>query len=335
MNKRTDRIRSLFAQQPAEMLSADNNTEAARVSAGSVRAMKDVFSGIEVENEALRQKLAASDIVVDLDPALIDPSPVGDRFTVTDDPSYEALKLSIREHGQEIPILVRPHPTATGRYQTSYGHRRVQVARDLGMPVKAVVRDLDDAALVVSQGLENCAREDLSFIERAMFAARLEDAGHARAIVQQALAIDRAEASKLISVARAVPGDIILKIGKAPKIGRGRWQELADCATDADAVGRMRATLDRPANAVRTSDEKFALVLSAARRSSAAAHESGAAVTIATPDGQVIAKVAHSGREITMRFDRGTREAFAAHLMAELPALYAAFDGRAPRRKSR
>ena len=46
------------------------------------------------------------------------------------------------------------------------------------------------------------AREDLTFIERAVFAMHLEDAGHDRSVVQEALSIDRAEASKLVSVAR-------------------------------------------------------------------------------------------------------------------------------------
>ena len=59
MNKRTDRIRSLFAQQPVVPLSVDNKLqESARVASGSVRAVKDTLSGIERENEELRQQLA-------------------------------------------------------------------------------------------------------------------------------------------------------------------------------------------------------------------------------------------------------------------------------------
>jgi ParB family transcriptional regulator, chromosome partitioning protein len=42
--------------------------------------------------------------------------------------------------------------------------------RDLGQPVRALVRDFDDAALVMAQGQENGARRDLSFIEKANFA---------------------------------------------------------------------------------------------------------------------------------------------------------------------
>ena len=60
--------------------------------------------------------------------------------------------------------------------------------------MKAIVRALSDDELIIAQGVENSAREDLSFIERAVFALRLETAGRNRVVIQQALAIDRAEA---------------------------------------------------------------------------------------------------------------------------------------------
>ncbi|MGO4611618.1 ParB/RepB/Spo0J family partition protein, partial [Variovorax sp. 2RAF20] len=72
------------------------------------------------------------------------------------------LVEQIREHGQQVPILVRPHPQAKGRYQVAYGHRRLAAAKKLGLSVRAVVRDLTDDQLVVSQGQENSARTNLS-----------------------------------------------------------------------------------------------------------------------------------------------------------------------------
>ena len=87
---------------------------------------------------------------------------------------------AIRITGQQVPILVRPHPEIEGRYQIAYGHRRARAARELGRPVRAVVRQMSDAELVVAQGQENSARRDLSFIERALYAAKLERAGFDR-----------------------------------------------------------------------------------------------------------------------------------------------------------
>jgi ParB family chromosome partitioning protein len=81
--------------------------------------------------------------------------------------------------------------------------------------------------LAVAQGIENAARQDLSWIERALFAKRMEDAGVKSRDVQAALSIDRAELAKLRGVGAVVPVDLIEAIGRAPKIGRPRWQELA------------------------------------------------------------------------------------------------------------
>lgn len=55
MSKRTDSIRSMFAAPQTEMLSADNKPVILpRLSAGSVRSLRDTFSDVEKENEALK-----------------------------------------------------------------------------------------------------------------------------------------------------------------------------------------------------------------------------------------------------------------------------------------
>lgn len=192
----------MFAAKPEEALSTDNKHPPARVSSGAVRSLKDTFSGVEKDYQELREKLAGGTVAIEIDPATVDPSPLADRFSDGDPQSFELLKQSIAERGQEIPILVREHPSEPGRYQSAYGHRRVRVLRELGRPVKAYVKILTDEDLVVAQGIENSAREDLSFIERAVFAMRLEEGGFKRAVVQAALSIDRAEASKLVAVGR-------------------------------------------------------------------------------------------------------------------------------------
>ena len=99
----------------------------------------------------------------------------------------------IREHGQQVPILVRPKPNERrpiSRSPTVIVDLRA--ARDLGRNVRAVVRDLSDEQLVVAQGQENSARTDLTYIERARFAARLEDRKFSREIIMAALNVDKA-----------------------------------------------------------------------------------------------------------------------------------------------
>ena len=135
---------------------------------------------------------------------------------------------SIRLNGQQVPILVRPHPEKQGSYQTAYGHRRLRAAARVGKPVQAIVRDLTDVQLVLAQGKENTERRDLSFIERAFFARNLVERGFDRGLVQDALSLDKAEMSRFLQVAAAVPAPIVRAIGPAPKIGRPRWVRLAE-----------------------------------------------------------------------------------------------------------
>ncbi len=326
MSRRTDTIRSLFTQPPSPALSADNNApEPRRVAAGAVRSMKETFSDIERENETLRARIAGGEQVVEIEPALIDPSPFADRFTQEDDASFEALKQSIAESGQEIPVLLRAHSAAPGRYQTAFGHRRIRAARVLGRPVKAIVRALSDDELIIAQGVENSAREDLSFIERAVFALRLAAAGRNRAVIQQALAIDRAEASKLISVAKAVPDDLIQAIGKASKIGRGRWQEFADALRDKAALKRAQVAAATPTFVKASSDERFARALAAARRHVTGKPPRHPVVEIRDPTGQAIAEIRASERDVKVTLAKHTGSVFAQFLTARLPELFEEF----------
>ncbi len=327
MSKRTDTIRTLFARAPAPVLSADNTVpEPRRVAAGPVRSMQETFTDVERENEVLRATLAGTEHVVEIDPESIDPSPFADRFETSDDPSFEALKQSIAERGQEIPVLLRPHGAAPGRYQTAFGHRRIRAARLLGLKVKAIVRALDDDALVIAQGVENAAREDLSFIERALFALRLESGGRSRTIIQQALAIDRAETSKLIAVARAVPDSLARAIGKAPKIGRGRWQELAEALQDRAARSRAQAAATAPDFAAADADARFLRVLRAAKLADDTPTSASAVISVRDARGGDVAEIRASARDVKLRLARTDGAAFAQFLAARLPALIEAFQ---------
>jgi ParB family transcriptional regulator, chromosome partitioning protein len=324
MSKRTDTIRTLFAEPRSEMLSADNTPPLPRVSSGSVRSLKETFSGVERENEELREKIATGAVVLEVDPNLVDPSFIADRFEKGDDARFEALKASIRQRGQEVPILIREHPEAPGRYQSAYGHRRVRAARELGIRVKAILRSLGDEDLVVAQGVENSARDDLSFVERACYAANLESAGFDRTIIQEALSIDRAEASKLIAVARSVPHDVIAAIGRAPKVGRGRWQSLADAIKNPGAAKRARTAISQPGFADRETDLRFVSVLSAVRRSRG---EPPAVGSVVTASGEHLARLDQSERELKITIDRRRNAGFATFLVEQLPGLFETFVG--------
>lgn len=217
---------------------------------------------------AVSESIAAlkSRAVVDLDPNLISAGGLSDRIEHNDE-DHKRLMASLKEYGQQVPILVRPHPTEVDRYQIVYGRRRVLALRDLGLSAKAMIRDLDDRALVMAQGQENATRRDLSFIEKCNFARQMQDAAYDRKAICDALNVDKTLVSRMLSVTDAVPVTLIEMIGAAPSIGRERWIKFAtamrDVQTDADSLIDLivaHPTID-------TSDARFELAAdSVARR---------------------------------------------------------------------
>lgn len=188
-------------------------------------AAKSLSASIDELAKQAAQKLDG-EAIIELDPANLDVSFVADRLPETDDEEYQELLDAIRERGQDSPILVRPHPETSDRYMIVFGHRRARVARELGIKVKAVIKPLADLEHILSQGQENSARANLSFIERVFFAARLESLGFEREAIQAALTVDYQTLSKMLTIPKAIPEHILLAIGPAKGIGRDRWLEL-------------------------------------------------------------------------------------------------------------
>lgn len=273
--------------------------------------------------EEIEQKLVEGRVIVELDPAEIDGSFVRDRMEGSEEQNT-AFREMIREHGQAVPILVRPKPNPVDGYEVAFGHRRLRAARELGIKVRAVVRNLTDEQLVVAQGQENSGRTDLTFIERARFAASLEDRMFSREIIMAALSIDKAALSRLISVASRVPLDIIEAIGPAPSFGRVRWQELMDLL---DQEGnRKRAYEIVGENSFRRldTDKRFEALHSRLKDKPVRNRpESWSAV-----DGTRAARVARSGKRLTMIFDDRVAPAFGDFVKDRLQSLFDEYKAR-------
>lgn len=186
-------------------------------------AAKTVVRSIEDLAENTK-KLMEGEVIVELDPRSLVVSSVADRLS-DDGDEYQELKQAIKESGQSTPILVRPIGDGQ-RYMVVFGHRRRKIAEELGVPVKAIVKKLDDITSAIAQGQENSARSNLSFIERAYFAQNLIAAGMTKDVVRSSLAIDEAMLSKMLSVVEIVPAPIIKVLGASKKIGRDKWLSL-------------------------------------------------------------------------------------------------------------
>lgn len=193
------------------------------------------------------------DSILSLDPAKVDRSPYQDRFENDEDAEaeLEILKISIATEGQKIPVLVRPHPSKPDHYQLAYGHRRLSAIKSMMsdaerpeiIKIKAYVRDLTDRQLIEEQALENGVRENLTWIELAMWAVQLKEAGLSHRAICPVLGLSEAAVSHLFRVTSVVPSDIIYAIGRARLVGRPKWTALADLLKDESKVEAVRSML--------------------------------------------------------------------------------------------
>lgn len=287
------------------MAEPDKGDEApARVDAAKPRYTKGAIGAVSRSIEDLKRRS-----VIEVDARMIDPAGLKDRLD-PDDPDLAALTESIRSYGQQVPVLLRPNPNDPERYQVVYGRRRVAALRALGQPIKALIRDLDDQALVLAQGQENSARKDLTFIEKANFARQMRDAGYDRKIICDALAMDKTLISRLLSVADRVPVRLIEAIGSAPNIGRDRWLALADKVKDRDLVDQAKGD---------SSDARFEAVMTALRPPKA---------KVKTPklvkgaDGHVVAEVMRKAGKTTLTLPARTADGFDDWLVENLSEIH-------------
>ena len=291
-------------------------------SKGAVGAMSKALAQITSDREAGARPAAD---IIEIDTALIVESSFRDRLEEVGG-DREALVASIREAGQQVPILVRPHASEPGRYQIAYGHRRVAALRELGRPVRALVRPLTDAELIVAQGAENNARKDLSFIERAHFAATLEQRGVDRATIMAALSVDKTELSRLISVTRSIPLDLIEKVGPAPKAGRRRWMDLAErIEPDAAAEEARRVAASDRFKALPDSDSRFLAIFAAVAPSRGSRLKP---VIWKDEDGRNLARVERADGRFTLSIDETLEPSFGDYLLEQLPEILASFRRR-------
>lgn len=209
---------------------------------------------------ALQGSLSA---IRELDPSLIDdwgPKDRLDGFTAVnsedDGDGFETLKSSIKDDGQQVPILVRRAGTE-GRFEIIYGRRRLQACRELGLKVRANVQDLDDATALLAKGLENAARRNLSFYEKARFAAVIRAAGHDTKTIRQVLSLSSSGLSHLTKVTDNIPDDVGDQIGAAPKSGRPKWTALAEAFASKKVNAASSFAILSKLNAELSSDDRL------------------------------------------------------------------------------
>ena len=167
------------------------------------------------------------------------------------------LAATISESGQQVPVLLRPAKDKDGHFEVVYGRRRILACRKLGIPVKALIRTLDDTEALMAKGLENSSRTDLSFYERARFGAAILEQGYDRATACQALSVSKHTFSQLERITRLVPDTVGDAIGSAPQIGRPKWMSFAAMFENGQVDEAQCLQILQNCRADMTSDDRF------------------------------------------------------------------------------
>lgn len=88
--------------------------------------------------------------------------------------SLDQLALSLREKGVLQPLMARPLPGESGRFEIVYGERRWRAAHLAGLDeVPVIVRELVDSEADLLAAVENLQREDLNRYDEVTYKLRL------------------------------------------------------------------------------------------------------------------------------------------------------------------
>jgi ParB family transcriptional regulator, chromosome partitioning protein len=207
--------------------------------------------------------------IVELDLTAVRPDPNQPR-QFFDEEDLEELASSIREHGQLVPILVRPDPNGERSYIIIGGERRYRAFERLGRPrIQGIIRrDVDEKKSRELALVDNLQRVDLSPFEEAAGYQRLieefdytqeevaERVGKGRTTVTQTLSLnrlperikqeartERVNKSKLIELAQLESEERQLSLWE--KIKKGATVRAAREAKQEKPKKSGKASLDR------------------------------------------------------------------------------------------
>jgi ParB family transcriptional regulator, chromosome partitioning protein len=196
-----------------------------------------------------REQAEASGALRDLPVGAIRPNPFQPRRAF-DETALGELAASIEASGLLQPVVVRPRD---GGYELIAGERRWRAVQRLGWPtVPAVLRDVDDRALLTLALIENLQRDDLSPLDEAR--------GYQRLIGE--FNLPQAEVGRLVGRSRAavanalrlltLPGDVqaLLETGA---LSAGHARALLTLR-DAAEVSRLAAQVAEQGWSVRETE---------------------------------------------------------------------------------
>ena len=165
----------------------------------------------------------------------IEPGPWQPRRRFESGPLRE-LAASLQKQGLVQPVLVRPHPDMSGRYQLIAGERRWRAAQLAKLhEIPAIMRDIADREAAELALVENIQRTDLTAIEEAeAFQQLIDQHGYTQQALADLMGKSRphiANLLRLLSLPQKLRDHILagqLTSGQArPLIGHPEAEKLA------------------------------------------------------------------------------------------------------------
>lgn len=138
----------------------------------------------------------------------------------------DELVASIREKGVLQPLIVRPDPHVSGRYQIVAGERRWRAAQRAQLhSLPVIIRDFTDAEVLEVAIIENIQRADLNPVEEAAGYRQLMDSfGHTQEQLAIALGKSRSHIANLLRLLN-LP-DSVLELLRAGRLSAGHARTL-------------------------------------------------------------------------------------------------------------
>jgi ParB family chromosome partitioning protein len=172
------------------------------------------------------------------------PSPYANRHALNFGTlAFRLLLEEIKSAGGNIqPVKVRPlaQPKGNARYELVYGHRRHEACRQLGLPVLALVDNVDDRVMFVEMDRENRSRLDLSPWEQGVMYKRGLDMNlfsSLRALSEE-IGLNVSTVSRAVALAE-LPQEIIDAFNSPMEL-QYRWAKLISQALNSDREGVLK-----------------------------------------------------------------------------------------------
>ena len=164
--------------------------------------------------------------IVELDLVRVRPDPNQPR-QIFDEEDLEELANSIKEHGQLVPILVRPDPEGDRTYIIIGGERRFRASERLGRDrIQAIILRVDEKKARELALVDNLQRVDLSpFEEAAGYARLIEEFSYTQEQVAERVGKSRTSVTGALALTR-LP-EKIRDEARAAKVSKSKLVELA------------------------------------------------------------------------------------------------------------